>query len=339
MKSDRKRTFLFIIILLVLSMGIGYAFLTTTLTIDGVSDIDSSSWDIHFENVQVQSGSVTGDQVITPATISADGQTVSYHVKLKEPGEYYAFYVDAVNNGTLNAEIEDINIKINNGNISDLPNFLSYGFSYFSTPEGYPPMDVSVGDVLLSGDSKKMAFGIQYNPNIQEDDLPTENQSVVLSIEIIYSQNNGKYVYMAPTYVDFTLNKGQSLPNSLDLFDSSQEAINQNGNSYYVRFFSTEGRVGQYAIGFVYNNQDYYLIGADKGLYYERNKTLLLRIFGADNCAYNERGFYRCQFDGFNYDVYENGNIFVKDINEDYGCCFVMNESSNYRVRCGDFFY
>ena len=60
MKSDRKRTILFIIILLVMSMGIGYAFLTTTLTIDGVSDIDSSSWDVHFENVQVQSGSVTG---------------------------------------------------------------------------------------------------------------------------------------------------------------------------------------------------------------------------------------------------------------------------------------
>ena len=53
MKSDRKQTILFIIILLVMSMGVGYAFLTTTLSIDGVSDIDSSSWDIHFDNLEL----------------------------------------------------------------------------------------------------------------------------------------------------------------------------------------------------------------------------------------------------------------------------------------------
>ena len=83
MKSDRKQTILFIIILLVMSMGIGYAFLTTTLSIDGTSDIDASSWDVHFENVQVQSGSITGSKVITPATIGNNGTSVSYHIKLE----------------------------------------------------------------------------------------------------------------------------------------------------------------------------------------------------------------------------------------------------------------
>ena len=58
MRSDRKQTIIFIIILLILSMGIGYAYLTTTLSIDGISDIDSASWDVHWANVQVKSGSV-----------------------------------------------------------------------------------------------------------------------------------------------------------------------------------------------------------------------------------------------------------------------------------------
>ena len=81
--SDYVLTFL---LLLVLGMGVGYSVFSATLTINSTSDIDRVVWDVHFENVQVKSGSVTAS---TP-TITND-TTVSFNVTLSEPNTYYQF--------------------------------------------------------------------------------------------------------------------------------------------------------------------------------------------------------------------------------------------------------
>ena len=57
------------------------------LNILGVSEILNPTWDIHFENVSVKSGSVTAP---TP-TIDTDQTTVSYSVTLNTPGDYFEF--------------------------------------------------------------------------------------------------------------------------------------------------------------------------------------------------------------------------------------------------------
>ena len=53
-----------IIAILILSIGIGYAYLTSNLSITGSTRVNANIWDIHFNNIQVDSGSVslvTGD--------------------------------------------------------------------------------------------------------------------------------------------------------------------------------------------------------------------------------------------------------------------------------------
>ena len=72
MRSDRKQTILFIIILLVLSMGIGYAFLTTTLSIDGTSDIDSAVWNVHFENIVLDDYIISYAQAVVTRIVYTD---------------------------------------------------------------------------------------------------------------------------------------------------------------------------------------------------------------------------------------------------------------------------
>ena len=67
----RYRTLIMIIILL-LCMSIGYSYLLTTLNIEGTSNIKANTWDVHWENVSVKSGSVTGDQVPIAAHILTD---------------------------------------------------------------------------------------------------------------------------------------------------------------------------------------------------------------------------------------------------------------------------
>ena len=334
MKSDRKRTILFIIILLVLSMGIGYAFLTTTLTIDGVSDIDSASWDVHFENVQVMNISVTGSQVITPATIGNNGTTVSYHIKLNNPGEVYVFKVDTVNAGTLNAKIDNIIIKLNDETNYTIPNYLQFALAYDS--EHYPLKNVAVGDYLLPGQTRRMLFGIGYNPDIIPSDLPTENQEINLKIEIVYSQiPSMQGFYLASIFEAFMFSY-DDLPNGVVTYDSYQSAVSNFGYPFFIRIVPFDDSSFEASVGFVYNGQDYYLIGADNGDAFESNKALLNSLIGEDNC-YTEDDEYICHDsgNGIYYNVSDDGEITIHKDNMDLGCKVDSTELHSVYTHCG----
>ena len=100
-RFDKKKNLTSLIIVLFLCIGLGYAFLNATLNINGTAKIMDATWDIHFTNLQVTSGSVvigTGDSA---AAITSDNTVISYTITFKEPGEFYEFTVDAKNFGTL----------------------------------------------------------------------------------------------------------------------------------------------------------------------------------------------------------------------------------------------
>ena len=120
---ERFNKYLIIIaISLVFLITIGYAFLSTTLTINGASTINEVTWDVHFENVVVKTGSVTAE---TPV-IDTNKTTVTYGVTLSNPGDYYEFTVDVKNDGSVDAMIDTITSKLNNTIITTLPNYLNY---------------------------------------------------------------------------------------------------------------------------------------------------------------------------------------------------------------------
>ena len=55
------------ILLIITAIGVGYASLGANLKINGVANIPSASWDVHFKtgSIAVTSGSVTGTNVTT----------------------------------------------------------------------------------------------------------------------------------------------------------------------------------------------------------------------------------------------------------------------------------
>ena len=64
--------------------SLGYAFLTQDLTINGVSKVQGNDYSIHFDNLNVSSGSVTLSEGDSAATIdSSDDLTVNYTITLK----------------------------------------------------------------------------------------------------------------------------------------------------------------------------------------------------------------------------------------------------------------
>ena len=111
--QKRQQSIKNIIILFILIVGLGYALLQQNLDITGIASLSNPTWNIHWENVQVAEGSVTGDNVVTAPTIDSDLTTVNYSVVLNLPGDYYEFTVDAVNGGSIDAMIDTIDSKLN----------------------------------------------------------------------------------------------------------------------------------------------------------------------------------------------------------------------------------
>ena len=108
----KKQSVVSIIVNLILILGIGYAIIQSNLNINGTANMGAPTWNIHWKNVQVKEGSVTGDNVVTAPTIDADLTTVNYSVILNTPGDYYEFTVDAVNSGSINGIIENVDYSV-----------------------------------------------------------------------------------------------------------------------------------------------------------------------------------------------------------------------------------
>ena len=167
--KKRKHILVFGIVLLLFGLGIGYAFLNTTLSINGVADVDSNTWNIYWDNVQVTTGSVSGTQVTTAPTIDTNKTTVSFQVNLKKPGEYYEFTVDAKNDGSIDAMIDTITKTEN------IPTYLNYTVTYSDDVE-------IVENQLLSANSKETyKVRLEYRTDINASDLPSETASLSLT--------------------------------------------------------------------------------------------------------------------------------------------------------------
>lgn len=70
----RKSYILPIFALVVVILSVGYAAITATLNITGTSTITKNTWNIHFQDLSVTSGSVTA---ATPAAPTLSGNTQS----------------------------------------------------------------------------------------------------------------------------------------------------------------------------------------------------------------------------------------------------------------------
>ncbi|MBR6136970.1 MAG: hypothetical protein IKQ06_02300 [Bacilli bacterium] len=321
MRSDRKRTILFIIILLVMSMGIGYAFLTTTLSIDGTSDIDSSSWDVHFENVQVQSGAVTGSQVITPATISADGQTVSYHIKLNEPGDNYTFKIDVVNDGSLSAKISNILFKINGEDATMAPSYLAQYVVY----EDYSP--VTISQIINPGETKTLKSGIHYREDINPSDLPTEDTSLTISFGLVYDQmSSSGYVYSYNSSADI----GDSILSNGTFYNDLGFSIFDSRFGSSIRYKTTNLIIEELALCFEYDNDYFCLNPSSDGSTYDSNKEIMLSAFGSSNCTEYSGSRFFCYGPSSTIGSYVDGSVSSVDINR--SGCYINSDGSH---ECG----
>ena len=193
LKNKRQLNYM-ILIIMILVVSIGYAILSSNLNIVGSSQINAPTWDIHWENVVVKQGSVSA---ATP-TIDTTKMTVNYSVTLTIPGDYYEFTVDAVNAGSIDGMISVVSNKLNNVEITTLPNYLEYKVSY---EDG---IDIAPNHLLASSTSEKYKVHVGYKKDISVSDIPATPQTLNLSFSVTYVQSDSNAVKPVPDPVSFS---------------------------------------------------------------------------------------------------------------------------------------
>lgn len=175
----RRNHFYFVIILILFaSIGVGYAALTTSLTINGTTQITSAKWDVHFANVTKGGNSVGA----ASATISDDKTTLTVSgITLSSPGAEYEVYVNVVNAGTIDANLYSI---IKSGLSPAQQQYLSYNVTYAFNEQ------IKSNDLLKAGSSETLRISIKYNDN--KALAPSTSQSIgTMTFKLNYVQDKG----------------------------------------------------------------------------------------------------------------------------------------------------
>lgn len=110
MEKQRKIKVLSVVALIVAVLGLTVAFaaLSQTLTINGTANVDAASWDIHFETI---SSNKNGDATINDFPHIAGTSITRINVTLTKPNDGVEFRTRIVNDETVDAKIDSVEIS------------------------------------------------------------------------------------------------------------------------------------------------------------------------------------------------------------------------------------
>lgn len=180
----------------IIGLSVGFASLSTVLNITGTGTVQSSKWDIHFDNLSAADTGNTTAEEITHPTEAATSLT-DYSVKLQRPGDYVKYTFDVVNDGTYDAKISTISIPTphctGNGTnaTNDAANVCKY-LTYTLTYDDVNNTPVATNDSLtVTEKSKKLVLTLVYDKEnaAVAAELPKDDVSISdLDISITYVQ-------------------------------------------------------------------------------------------------------------------------------------------------------
>ena len=299
-KNKRKLNYMILIIML-LVISIGYAVLSTNLNIVGAGTINNPTWDIHWENVSVKSGSVTASTL----AIDTAKTTVSYSVTLNLPGDYFELTVDAVNAGTIDGMISVVSNKLNGTEITTLPNYLEYKVTY---EDG---VDIAPNHLLAANTSEKYKVHVGYKKDISVSDIPATAQTLNLSFSVTYVQSDASVVPVPHSQTVYTANVwdknsdtindgtntsvvwiGKTIPNGITTFQTPElamaalkEASGGVDRPFFLKHTVTNNTVTDSYVGFVVTDEMVQAnVGMTAGTYYLKGKKTYELVGGSWQC-------------------------------------------------------
>ncbi len=124
MSNQKKNVLLAVLIVGLVSMTVAYAALITNLKIQGTANVAATSWDIHFANVAVGSGTNLAQDDYSLGTLdnvaisgSSTGTLISgMSATLRKPTDKLEVTFDIENTGTIDAKLASFTKHISLGN-------------------------------------------------------------------------------------------------------------------------------------------------------------------------------------------------------------------------------
>ena len=171
-------TTLSLAIICIFTLTVAYSALNAVLTIQGNAEVVASTWDIHLENAEVEGGSATTD---VPTITS--GRTLTFNTTLNMPGDYYEFTVDVVNAGSIDAMIEKVTMIPELS--TEQAKYLKYEVSYENGES------INAKQNIAAGVTMPLKVRIEYRSDLSNDDLPTGQVVLNLSLVLDYIQSDG----------------------------------------------------------------------------------------------------------------------------------------------------
>ena len=158
------------------TMTLAYAALSVTLNINGAAEIVASNWDIHLENPKVRPGSISN----AVPTITG-GNTMNFNVSFELPGQFYEFTVDVVNDGDIDAMIDNV---IKTPELTEAQaKYIKYEISYLNGNS------ITESQGVPAKSSVPIKVRIEYRNDISSlEDLPSSVTSLSMSISLTYIQ-------------------------------------------------------------------------------------------------------------------------------------------------------
>ena len=186
MEKERRTKALVIVVLLIVVAGLTVAFaaLSTTLNINGTAYLDAAKWGIRFENLssptKIGSATTTGTAKIEETKAA---EITDMNVNLMAPGDKVTYTVDLVNKGTINAKIDNIEKTVLT---SKQQRYLTFKVT---DKNGY---EISQGDILEKGETKKITITIEFIKDLTKEDLPKQTSTISLSYKLNFVQTDEK---------------------------------------------------------------------------------------------------------------------------------------------------
>ena len=178
--GNRKILYMLLAIALISisTLTIVYAALSVTLNITGTADISAASWDVHLDNVKLNSKSVTA----TAPTIT-NGTTATFSTVLNMPGDFYEFTIDVVNDGTIDAMIDGI---------TKTPTLTEAQAKYLNYIIEYQNGEsINTKQLVAKNSFVRLKVRVEYKKDITASDLPTTSETLNLSFTVNYVQSDG----------------------------------------------------------------------------------------------------------------------------------------------------
>ena len=280
-----SRKLVMIVLVVLLFISVAYATISTTLKMTGTITAKKQNYSVYWANPVVTNGSVT---TALPTIEDFGGQAntkATFNVTFDLPGEFYEFTIDAVNNGTIDVVVSDVDIELPD----NLPDYIVVSATYADGSE------IEVGKTLAKKNgntptTEKYKVRVEFDKSLatSEDinNIPNNGLNLSFAIGVEYSTideiniTNGTMLYAAYTgdpegRSQYYVNIGDTLPLE---FSSSGDTLTSD-------YFG--GPTPDYRkIRFAYKRYVGYDVGSENYANYDHSTFACWRAWGPSKIYY-----------------------------------------------------